>query len=138
MQFAPSVGVVDLFHDVPNYSISCGSHLLAALLSQFPLGSVFLCVVAPGVGSDRDCIVVEVDGYWFVGPDNGLFSILAARAKEVHIWSILINYARFLAEVEPGQHFWYKNNIGLVEMAVNKGNAATTLPLCIGQAVAVI
>ena len=53
MQFAPSVGVVDLFHDVPNYSISCGSHLLAALLPQFTLGSVFLCVVDPGVERSR-------------------------------------------------------------------------------------
>ena len=56
------------------------AHLLAALAPEYPRGSVFLSVVDPGVGGKRDAIVVRAAGRTFVGPDNGLLSILWARA----------------------------------------------------------
>jgi hypothetical protein len=42
---------------------------------------VFLAVVDPGVGGKRGAIVVEADGRAFVGPDNGLLSLLWQRAR---------------------------------------------------------
>jgi S-adenosyl-L-methionine hydrolase (adenosine-forming) len=42
---------------------------------------VIIGVVDPGVGSARAAVALEADGRWFVGPDNGLFSVLAARAR---------------------------------------------------------
>jgi len=49
-----------------------------------------------------------------------------------------IPYARVFSEMESGQPFWYRNSIGLVEIAVNRGSASALLGLEIGQAVAVI
>lgn len=88
-EHAPSVPLIDLLHEVPDFNPHAGAHLLAALATQFPVASVFVAVVDPGVGTPRGAVVLEADGSWFVGPDNGLLSVLAARAKEVRLWRIV-------------------------------------------------
>ncbi len=77
---APGVPVLDALHSAPDFGIEPAAHLLAALAPQYPVGSVFFAVVDPGVGGERDAIVVEADGRSFVGPDNGLLSVLWQRA----------------------------------------------------------
>lgn len=78
---APRARVIDALHDAPAFAIEPAAHLLAALAPEFPEKSVFLAVVDPGVGGRRDAIVVRADGRTFVGPDNGLLSILWQRAR---------------------------------------------------------
>ncbi len=78
---APRVPVIDALHDAPDYRIEPSAHLLAALASHYPRGSVFMAVVDPGVGGRRDAIVVETAGRAFVGPDNGLLSVVWQRAR---------------------------------------------------------
>jgi len=85
---APGVPVIDLLHQAPDFNAHAGAQLLAALAAAFPAGAVFFCVVDPGVGGPREAAVVEADGRWFVGPDNGLLSIVAARAEQTRIWHI--------------------------------------------------
>ena len=76
--------IIDLLHSVPNFHVRAGAHLLAALQSQFPMETVFLTVVDPGVGTDRDAVILEADNKWYIGPDNGLLSVVAARATKKH------------------------------------------------------
>ena len=78
---APRVRLIDALHEAPDFAIEPAAHLLAALAAQFPRRSVFLSVVDPGVGGSRDAIVVRADGRIFVGPDNGLLSIVWRRAR---------------------------------------------------------
>lgn len=85
---APGVDVVDLLHDAPAFQARPSSYLLATLIDVFPTETVFICVIDPGVGGDRAAIVVEADGRWFVGPDNGLFEIVMRRANDVMAWNI--------------------------------------------------
>lgn len=85
---APNETVIDLLHEVPAWNGHAGAHLLAALAPTCPLGSVFFAVVDPGVGTDRQPVAVQADGRWFVGPDNGLLSVLAARATSVRAFRI--------------------------------------------------
>jgi len=87
-EFAPVQQVVDLLHEVPDFNPHAGAHLLAAFAPGFPPGSVFLAVVDPGVGTPRDAVVVLAGGRWFVGPDNGLLSIVAARNVDTRFWRI--------------------------------------------------
>lgn len=78
---APGEPVVDLLNDAHDFDVEDAAHLLAALAPQFPAGSVFLAVVDPGVGTARGAIVVDADGRHFVGPDNGLLSVVYQRAR---------------------------------------------------------
>lgn len=212
-QQAPGVPVIDLFHTVPDYDIRAAAYLLPAYTELFPAGTVFLCVVDPGVGSARRAIMVRTDGRWYVGPDNGLFHILARRAggadcheilwrpaqlsasfhardlfapvaamlargevplsepcaltqppgdwpddlgqiiyldhfgnaitgmrssqlghdKKMRVGGSVLPYARTFSDVPPGAGFWYGNANGLVEFAVNRGDAAQALGLRLGD-----
>ncbi|WP_455376780.1 SAM hydrolase/SAM-dependent halogenase family protein [Kaarinaea lacus] len=88
---APGATVIDLMHDAPNHDIQASAYLLASLVSEFPENSVFLCVVDPGVGSERKPIVVKVGAQWFVGPDNGLFNVVmlfAEGKQKIERWVI--------------------------------------------------
>ncbi len=87
-ELAPAQQVVDLLHEAPDYNAHAGAHLLAAFASAFPPGAVFMCVVDPGVGTERDGVVVAAGGRRFVGPDNGLLSIVAARNADSKVWRI--------------------------------------------------
>lgn len=84
----PRVPVIDLLNDAPPFAVEESAHLLAACAARFPSGTVFLAVVDPGVGTPRDAVVVEADGRWFVGPDNGLLSVCSGRASRSRCWSI--------------------------------------------------
>jgi len=86
---APGTPVYDLLHSVPNFDATAGAHLLAALQGWFRAGSVFFAVVDPGVGGARDPVVLEADGKAYVGPDNGLLSVVAARAAKARMWRIV-------------------------------------------------
>src|SRR5262249_50853261 len=79
---APGVPLIDLFADAPAYEPQLASYLLAAYAQEFPAGTVFLCVVDPGVGSNRDPVIAEADGRVFVGPGNGLFEMVLRRASQ--------------------------------------------------------
>jgi S-adenosylmethionine hydrolase len=85
---APKSPVIDLLHDAPPFNVKAGAHLLAALAARLPRGSVTLAVVDPGVGGPREPVAALADGRWFVGPDNGLISVAAARAKKCEVYSI--------------------------------------------------
>ncbi len=209
-QDAPGVPQVDLLNDVPVYNVRAAAHLLASLAPECPQGSVFLSVVDPGVGGPRAPVVVRADGYRFVGPDNGLLSVFAARAVDLEVFRIAwrperlsssfhgrdlfapvaariaagtlprgwlrpakglsvdfgaedlaeiiyvdhygnamtglrakrvprngklvvngesVGGARVFSDVPEGRAFWYENSQGLVEIAVNRANAAEKLDL---------
>jgi len=78
---APRARVIDALHDAPAFDIESSAHLLAALAARYPRDGVFLAVVDPGVGGARDAIIVRADGRSFVGPDNGLLSVVWGRAR---------------------------------------------------------
>lgn len=89
IQQASDSPVIDLFSNVPSYDPRATAYLLAAYAGEFPSNSVFLCVVDPGVGGSRRPVVVQVDGRWFVGPDNGIFNMIARRGSKVKWWEIM-------------------------------------------------
>lgn len=88
-RYAPSEHVLTLFADVPRQDPKSGAYLLAAYSREFPAGTIFFCVVDPGVGSGRDKpVVIKMDGHWFVGPHNGLFDIVTRQGGDVACWEI--------------------------------------------------
>ncbi len=219
-QQAPGIRVINLFSDAPAYNPTAAASLLSAFSSSTPPGSIFLCVVDPGVGSDaRMPIVLYTGGRWYVGPDNGLFGLLGTDGADTACWEIhwrpqqlsntfhgrdlfapvaaalaqgerpqkphyqrrcmprvsedslspqliyldhygnawtsvraeylrpdtrlrvagqVFGYARNYAEVAKGTCFWYQNSSGLVELAINQGNAGRRYNLRVGLRLEII
>jgi S-adenosylmethionine hydrolase len=213
---APTQAVVDLLHEAPDFNPHAGAHLLAALASTMPPGCVFLAVVDPGIGTPRDAVVALAGGRWFVGPDNGLLSVVAARNPGSQYWRITwqpealsptfhgrdlfaqiaadiargafptdkltsieklnvefdaddlarviyidhfgnawtgirnvlkttqvsvagtrVQHSESFGFVGKGEGFWFINSVGLLELAVNRGNAAAEFGLKVGDPVQV-
>ena len=87
-QMAPGIAVIDLFADAPVGNPKPSAYLLAAYAPWFPAGTVFLCVVDPGVGGTRPAIILEIDDRWYVGPGNGLFELVQRRAGTAQCFDI--------------------------------------------------
>ena len=75
---APSAFVDDASHDIPHGDIMAAAFALRRYWQAYPVGTVHIVVVDPGVGSERAAIAMEADGRRFVGPDNGVFTFIPA------------------------------------------------------------
>jgi hypothetical protein len=215
-QRAPQHAVIDLMHDAPAFNPKASGYLLNALRHHLPLGSVILGVVDPGVGQvARRPVIVDADGCWYIGPDNGLFEIIVTTSTSVQCWEITwrpehlsnsfhgrdlfapvaaaiaqgqslasvaspltslllqhwptdlaeiiyidhygncmtgmrsnlstdtiiriakneFGFARTFTEVQEGKAFWYVNSIGLIALAINRGDFSRRYHCQLGQAI---
>ena len=85
----PNARPLDLTHSVSPFNITDGSYLLDQCAEEFPAGTIFVAVVDPQVGMDRDPVLLETaKGKFFVGPDNGLFSQVIANEGFTKAWKL--------------------------------------------------
>lgn len=86
--YNPDISVTDATHGIPAHSIPSASYVLHTVLTAYPRGTVFVCVVDPGVGSERRELVAEIDGKVVVAPDNGLVTLASQLAGEVRYYRV--------------------------------------------------
>jgi hypothetical protein len=72
----PQANVIDITHEIPPHDIFSAAFTLANYYKNFPRGTIHVCVVDPGVGSERRAILLETRDYFFLAPDNGLLSFV--------------------------------------------------------------
>lgn len=75
----PSLRVIDITHAIPPQDVLAGAYALNDAVEAFLPGTIFVGVVDPGVGSQRRAIAAEIGSWRFVGPDNGLITVLLHR-----------------------------------------------------------
>lgn len=77
----PEAEIVEATRKVEAGNIRQGAYLLGRYFKYYPEGTIHLAVVDPGVGSRRFPILLETKGYFFAGPDNGVFSYVLEEEK---------------------------------------------------------
>ncbi len=77
----PTVEIVDITHGITPFEIPEAGFVISQAYPYFPKRTVHVVVVDPGVGSARRPILIEAAGQFFVGPDNGVFSMVCSREK---------------------------------------------------------
>ena len=82
----PRANVVDLCHTISPQNIPEGAYVLRSVYRDYPRGTIFVCVVDPGVGSGRKPILVQTRDHFFIGPDNGIFSPIYRLEKKVRLF----------------------------------------------------
>jgi hypothetical protein len=74
------IQIHDLTHQIEPFNIWQASYVLAGAIDYWPEGTVFVCVVDPGVGTKRRSVVVRTrSGHYVVTPDNGTLTLIAER-----------------------------------------------------------
>ncbi len=86
LSLAPGARIIDLSHDIPAQDIRGGAWALREAAPLFPVGTIHVTVVDPGVGTERRPLLLESGGQSFIGPDNGVLT-LAAR-EDCRAWSL--------------------------------------------------
>jgi len=85
----PNARLLDLTHSATPFNVAEGAYLLDQSAEEFPAGTIFVAVIDPQVGAERDPILVEtVKGKFFVGPDNGLFTQVIDREGFAKAWKL--------------------------------------------------
>ena len=78
MGVSTDLKLFDLTHEIPAYNIWEAAYRLQQTAPYWPAGTVFVSVVAPGVGSQRKSVVLKTKtGHYFVSPDNGTLTLIA-------------------------------------------------------------
>ena len=80
--------IVDLAHDIPAQWPPEAGFWVSRSYSWFPPGTVHLAIVDPGVGTERDILVVDYDDHVFMAPDNGLLAQLLDSADGARIYRL--------------------------------------------------
>jgi len=81
----PDAYIVDITHDIPKYDVLSAAYNLISAYKYFPIGTIHVVVVDPGVGGVRKALAIESGGYYFLGPDNGVFSLMLNKSEEARI-----------------------------------------------------
>lgn len=83
LSITPDVIFVDVSHTVAPQNIADGARTFGYSAPRFPAGTVHICVVDPGVGTQRRPIAARLGSQIYVGPDNGLITLVHNQAKQV-------------------------------------------------------
>ncbi len=100
---APEAHIVDLSHSIPSYDISKAAYLIASAYHYFPPRTIHLVVVDPGVGGDRDIILLQAEDHFFLGPDNGVLGLIIKNHQDVKAFKVT-NSDLFLKPICPTFH----------------------------------
>ena len=117
----PDAEVVDISHEVESFDVLGGAFVLNNFYRYFPRGTVHLTVVDPGVGSERQPLLIRSQDFFFVGPDNGIFSFVFQNETLTDV-VVLSNKKYFLTE--PSVTFHARDIFAPVAAYVSRGVAA--------------
>jgi len=99
----PQCLLIDITHQLNPHDIKQGAFILASAYFYFPKGTIHLSVVDPEVGGSRRPILLVTQNYFFVGPDNGLFTLVAKMEKVKQV-VVLTEKKYFLSKVSSTFH----------------------------------
>ena len=114
----PDAEVVDVTHQIGPFDILGAALTLNNFYRYFPQGTIHLAVVDPGVGSERQPLLIRSEDFCFVGPDNGIFSFVL-RNETITDMVVLSNTKYFLAE--PSSTFHARDIFAPVAAYVSRG-----------------
>ncbi len=99
----PEATIVDISHGISPQKIIEGSFVLSRASPYYPEGTIHVAVVDPGVGTERRPVLIETERYFFIGPDNGLFTRVISSEKINQVIE-LDNSDYFLKDVSATFH----------------------------------
>jgi S-adenosylmethionine hydrolase len=127
----PHARIVDLTHDIPAQWPPEAGFWLSRAYKYFPAGTVHIAIVDPGVGTERDILIVEHDHHYFMAPDNGLLAQMLDKADSAKVFKLDVDALCRLNIPPPSMTFHGRDIFAPIaaELAARK-----TTPVAIGIA----
>lgn len=97
--------IVDLAHDIPAHWPPEAGFWISRSYQYFPDGSVHIAIVDPGVGTEREIIMVEFDRHLFMAPDNGLLASMLNSASDAVVYRLQLDKLAVLNAPPPSLTF---------------------------------
>jgi S-adenosylmethionine hydrolase len=97
----PHAQIINITHSTPDFDIEAACLLINNVAKYMPKGCINLVVVDPQVGSERKAIIIQNETSYFVGPDNGVFSLVLTDSSKIFK---IENEKYFLKEVSKVFH----------------------------------
>lgn len=89
LSYNPQVNIVDISHAITQYSVPNAAYVLKHAYYAFPKGTIHVLDVVSESSIETPHILVEYDGHYFIGADNGAFSLIcgndAVKIVEIEI-----------------------------------------------------
>ena len=102
----PTIRLVDVSHSIAPQDVMEGAFVLRNAAWNFPPDTVHLVVIDPGVGTGRSAIAARIENQFFVGPDNGLFTLLGAGDESsIPQSTVVLDKPEFWRIPEPSSTF---------------------------------
>lgn len=76
MSINPSARIIDISHEISTFDIRSAAYNISCYYKYYPVDTIHLAVVDPGVGGNREALILKTANYIFIGPDNGLLSFI--------------------------------------------------------------
>ncbi len=123
--------IIDLAHDIPAQWPPEAGFWVSRSYPYFPQGTVHLAIVDPGVGTDRDILIIEYDHHYFMAPDNGLLARMLDTADDAAVFKLDFAALDKLGIAEPSMTFHGRDIFAPIAAELAAGR---TTPAAIGIA----
>lgn len=90
---APECTIIDIDHTIDKFNLISAAFIIDKVHRFFPDETIFICIVDPGVGSERQPIYLHANNQHFFGPNNGIFHALLKN--DPHAFAYLIDESKF-------------------------------------------
>ncbi len=128
----PDATVIDLAHDIPPQWPPEAGFWVSRSYQYFPAGSVHLAIVDPGVGTERDILIIENEQHIFIAPDNGLLGRMLDNATHARVFKLDSECLHRLDIKNPSMTFHGRDIFAPIAAELASGR---TNPEIIGKAV---
>ena len=128
----PNAVIADITHEIAPHDVESAAFTLLASYQTFPSQTIHVAVVDPGVGSERRPIIVRAGSYFFVGPDNGIFTYIYDREPSHETFHVT---AEKYFRDSPSSTFHGRDIFAPVAAALSRGVQAEEFGPLIGDEV---
>lgn len=113
----PTAQMIDLSHDIPPYQVTAAQFLLEQSLPFFPVGTIYVVIVDPGVGGTRRPIALRTAQTYCIGPDNGVLTPVLSQITE----AIVLDNPTYWRTPQPSQTFHGRDIFAPVAAHLSRG-----------------
>jgi len=88
----PEARIIDLTHEIGQYNVREAALTIGMSYMQFPKQTIHVVITDPGVGSRRKPVLVRTENHYFVGPDNGVFSMVYSGHEQCRVIHLTVEH----------------------------------------------